>query len=146
MFYKILVCISLFEVGEVLFYDFGKNNFELLELGLFTFHSYYSWVRSFHTIPDFLDFFCHKCLDITFSLTDYQLLLLYPLHMRFSLPSLIFCWWCLHPLFLFSYLGFPTPRFPQIVLFSILLLFLFSGHAQFNLSPSPAYLSFSMYL
>jgi hypothetical protein len=48
----------------------------------------------------------------------------------FSLPSLLFCWWYLLLLFLFSSLSFPSPGFPQFV-FSFLLLVLLSGLAQF---------------
>ena len=32
------------------------------------------------------------------------------LHLRLSLPFLIFCWWCLHLWFLISFLGFPSPE------------------------------------
>lgn len=60
----------------------------------------------------------------------FQIFKLYLLHLRFCLPSLIFCWWCLCLLFLFSALGFPSLGFPQFV-FSLLLLFSFSDLEQF---------------
>jgi hypothetical protein len=38
-----------------------------------------------------------------------QCFLWYLLHLRFSLLSLVFCWWYLHPWVLISFLGFLSP-------------------------------------
>ena len=60
----------------------------------------------------------------------YQFLLLYLLHLRFSLPSPVFCWETFYLCFLFSSLDVLSTEFLQFVI-SLLLLFQLSCLSEF---------------
>jgi hypothetical protein len=65
----------------------------------------WSWDMSPSSIPIilklglFIQIFCMFCvrnfLDLTFSLTDVSISPIFFLFLRCSLPSQVFCWWCL---------------------------------------------------
>jgi len=79
-------------------------------------------------------FYVRNCLALTFSMTDVSIssILLSIPEILSLFQSPVFCWWCLHLLFLFSSLGFPSQACPQFML-SLLFLFPFSGLTQFYL-------------
>jgi hypothetical protein len=59
----------------------------------------------------------------------YHFLTFYLVCLRFFLLYPVICLWLLHMLFLFTYLCFPSQRFPQFF-FSLLFLCPVSGHSQ----------------
>ena len=93
--------------------------------------SWMFWVRSF-CFWGFLWLLC-------------QCFLWYFLPLRFSLLSLIFCWWCLHLWLLISLLGFLSPELSSFVI-SLLFLLPFLDHGWFCSIPSPVSLCFPVIL
>lgn len=92
---------------EIILLWFSGNIFWSLELGLFTFfYSHYYYTRSFYSIPDFLDILLQNFFRFNIFWLMYWFILLYLPCLWFSLPRIVFCWWCLCLLFLFSSLDF----------------------------------------
>ena len=129
----------------------------LFRLALKIFTGPLSWESSLSSIPIILRFgllivswiswmfWVRIFLHFAFSLIIVSMFSMDPLHLRFSLLSLVFCWWCLHLWFLVSFLGFLSPGLSHFVI-SLLFLFPFLDPGWFCSILLPVWLCFPMIL
>ena len=72
-------------------------------------------------------------LDLTFSLVDILIYsVVFSMPERVSLSFLVFCWWCLCMLFLFSLIDFSIFRIPSVCVFFIASIFIFMAWTVLN--------------
>ena len=130
------------QVRDVLFYDFVEYIFCAFELALFSLYFYYSQVLSFHSVPNFLSVLYQNLFIYIFfeRYSNFSIVsLMAELLSSFScilLMMLVACNSLLQVFFLQSWL---------LILFSLFLLFPFSGPEQFYLFPSPVCVHFPVY-